>query len=153
MAHFRGLQIALTAAVLTGSTFAGAVGVPGLKIVARDGGTLLVVNPTTDPIRLNGAVVVEGLHGQAWEPLSTEMNLIGSCPANGVAVTRPAVVLAAGQKLTPPRWRGWSCAGQCNAHCRSNLYWGSGPFRFRLTGATGAVFLTNSFRMPAQPGM
>lgn len=145
------LRSSLAVALLIGCTVPAAAGPSFLTVVARDGGKLIVANQTAASFRLKGSVVVEGFDGRVWKPLITEMNLVASCPTDGVVAPARAVLLSPGQKLSPPTWRGWSCSGQCETHCRSNVYWGSGPFRFRLTNASGAAIVTNSFRMPAEP--
>ena len=151
-AILRLLRPGLAAALLIGCAAPATAGLFSVRVVARDGGKLVVANPTAAPVRLNGSVRVEGFDGRAWKPLITEMMLVEVCPSDGVAVPVSAVVLSPGQTLSPPPWRGWSCRGQCETHCRSNIYWGSGPFRFRLTASSSATFVTNSFHMPVQPG-
>lgn len=118
---------------------------------ARNGGILVVTNPTAAPIRLAGAVGVEGFDGRQWKPLITEINLVAACPIDGVVRPVPAMTLRPGQTFSPPPWQGWSCRGQCETHCRSNVYWGAGPFRFRVTEVSGRSAVTNRFRMPARP--
>lgn len=150
MTSFRRLRPSMATLLLIGCTVPATAGPPSLTAVARDGGGLVVTNPTAAAVRLNGSVAVEGFYGRAWKPLITEMNLVGSCPIDGVVVPTKAVLLNPGQALSPPPWRGWSCSGQCETHCRSNIYWGSGPFRFRLTNTDGSVVFTNIFHMPSK---
>lgn len=142
---------ALAAFLSNGCTSSAAVGVSSLVIAAHDGGTLVVSNPTTTAITIKGSVVVEGSDGKTWKPLITEMSLVGSCPIDGIAMPVATITLKPKQTLNPPPWRGWSCSGQCETHCRSNMYWGSGPFRFRLTDIAGAAIVSGSFGMPRQP--
>lgn len=131
-----------------------AVGAPRVTVTSRDGGGLVVENGAGAPVRLNGAVAVDGFDGKTWKPLITEMSLVAACDPDGVVRPSGVVVLGARQVLRPPPWRGWSCSGQCEAHCRSNIYWGSGPFRFRLTEATtGAEIASGRFSMPAHPAI
>lgn len=144
-------RFSLVAALLIGCPGVAVAGPSSLTVVARDGGQLLVSNSTSSPVRLNGSVVVEGFDGRVWKPLITEMNLVEACPADGIMLPGRPVLLSPGRKISPPAWRGWSCSGQCETHCRSNVYWGSGPFRFRLTAFAGTSYVTNSFRMAAQP--
>ena len=141
----------LAMALLGGCTPSAAASLSSLTIAAYDGGKLVVSNPTAAAITLNGTVIVEGFDGKTWKPLVTDMNLVGSCPIDGIATPVASVTLQAGQALVPPSWRGWSCSGQCETHCRSNIYWGSGPFRFRLTKAAGTSLVSSSFQMPSQP--
>lgn len=115
-------------------------------------GHLTVTNTGSASVRLQPTVQVEALTGGAWHPVVTEMSLVSSCDPDGAVRPTPAYVELAGKaSMTPPPWRGWSCNGQCERHCRSNVYWGAGPFRFRVTLAAGNSFASNPFKMPELP--
>lgn len=123
-----------------------------LEARARDGGGLTVVNGTGAAVRLQAAVGVEGLDRRGWNALPTEMNLVAACPAVEAEAPPAPVTLAPGARLSPPPWRGWSCSGQCELFCMSNAYWGTGPFRFRITtAARDATVVSAPFHMPDRP--
>ena len=131
-----------------------AEGAPAMVVLRAGGhwGHLTVTNTGTNPVFLRAGVVVESLADGVWRPLATEMNLVAACDPDGVVRQLPDhVALPAGASLTPPPWRGWSCNGQCERHCRNNTYWGTGPFRFRILAQDGRSSASAPFAMPRVP--
>ena len=134
-----------------------AASVPGKAILLQLGpgaGRLTVVNLTGIPQRLRTAVIVEQRGPPGWAAVVTEMNLVAGCDPRGVASdTAACTVLGPQQSLAVPPWLGWSCNGQCQLHCRANIYWGGGPFRFAVLPCDGpARFVSAAFHMPSLPG-
>lgn len=115
-------------------------------------GHLTITNNSPMSVSLKSVVLVEALSAGRWHPVVTEMNLVSACDPDGVV--RPLkndVELKARASLTPPPWRGWSCNGQCERHCRTNTYWGPGPFRFSVVTSDGRSFSSDPFKMPETP--
>ena len=130
--------------------------VPGEDVLLQLGpgaGRLTVVNLTGIPQRLRTAVIVEQQVASGWAAVVTEMNLVAGCdPRGAVLDTAACTVLGPQQSLTAPPWLGWSCNGQCQLHCRANIYWSSGPFRLAVLACDGpARFVSAAFPMPSLP--
>ncbi len=154
----RRLTLVLAAAAvcaITRNDAAGAGAQPGTIVLSggRNWGHLTVTNTGLRPVFLQPLVLVEAWSGGTWHGLVTEMNLVPACDLEGVVRPLPGhVELPAGATLSPPPWRGWSCNGQCECHCRSNTYWGGGPFRFRVLSAdASSSYISKAFAMPKIP--
>ena len=149
----------LAAAFGIGLTVGGASAASMTDLAVRSGpkpGALTVLNGSVRVHRLWTAVSVEGRAADGrWKALSTEMNLVRACDADGaVRPLRPVTPLPPPPAHTPPPWQGTSCSGQCNRHCRIDFPWGPGPFRFKVMDAdSGLPIYSAPFRMPANaPG-
>ena len=149
-----GLAAAATGAVVRHGAARADAGAGSIVLHSGDHwGHLTVTNTGPTPVLLQPNVQVEALSGGLWHALETEINLVAACDPDGVVRPLPDhIVLPVGASLTPPPWRGWSCNGQCERHCRNNVYWGAGPFRFRVvTSPAGRSFASEPFMMPKVP--
>lgn len=127
---------------------AGAQETVRLRLGARPG-QVSVINAGTAPVRLRSKITIEYQSASRWHEVLTEMYLVDEqC---GPDPLPDCIIIASGQIVRPPPWRGFSCSGQGPTSCRANVYWGSGLFRFRLTGCDGASFVSEAFRMPGDP--
>jgi hypothetical protein len=116
-----------------------------LRLGARPG-EVSIINAGTVPVRLRSKIIVEYESDSGWLEALTEMYLGAQCDAKAAV---DSVTIPAGQTLQPLPWEGFSCG--CHRSCRANVYWGDGPFRFRLTGCDGTSFVSEAFRMPRDP--
>jgi hypothetical protein len=100
-------------------------------------------NPGAADVAVSRTVAVERQSGTKWEAVPTALMLIDKCeaqPTDGCVTIRPGAV------LRPVPWNGFSCAPQCAASCRANVYLGPGTFRAvaqscdRKQQFTGAAF-------------
>lgn len=140
------------AAVLTLLGLSAATSPPALVVRAGPApGAIAVTNTTTVPQRVSTTVIVEGRAANGgWKPVQTELHLVRACDPEGTVRPLPAFVLIpARSAIRPPPWLGNLCHGQCNLHCRMDLPWGRGPFRFRLSDGAGRAVYSNIFVMPA----
>jgi hypothetical protein len=130
----RGLAAATIAAALCTlplphqTTATAADAAVAIRNLPRPGG-FEVVNGGT-PVELIRKVTVQREYNGAWHDEVADLALVASCdlPRPGRCVT-----LAGDATLRPVPWNGMSCASQCPASCRANVYYGPGRFRFVLT--------------------
>jgi len=79
--------------------------------------------------------------------VASNLILAEACPAGDPP---KCIERAAGSKLRPAPWNGYSCSGQCNVHCKKNVYLGSGPFRLTVLSCDRkARFHSATFHLPA----
>jgi hypothetical protein len=154
MAKFRRQALAVAVLFLVfgsgaDSTGAPATGTPARLQLALSGkpGGLHIVNHGAAAVGILRAITVQKKERSTWVPITTEFNAVSSCNATSLP---DKVTIAAGATLTVMPWKGYSCAGQCVAACRANIYYGPGLFRYVITRSPGMQTDTGpEFTLPA----
>jgi hypothetical protein len=99
------------------------------------------------PISLSTRAVIEKYTPSGWVPIADNFLLGEACPSGAPP---DCITLAAGAKLRPVRWTGFSCSGQCNHHCKKNVYRGPGTFRLTIFSCDNKTrFHGPAFKLPA----
>ncbi len=122
----------------------------GVRIVNLAQAGAFELEATDAPVSLSMHAAVEKQTATGWVTVADNLLLAAACHTGEPP---QCVELAAGGKLRPVRWTGWSCSGQCNHHCKKNVYAGPGTFRLTVFSCDRSSSTHGpSFQLPASPG-
>jgi hypothetical protein len=102
-----------------------------------------------EPISLATQAYIEKQSESEWVTATAHMALVEECKT---ASPSSCIDLAAGARLRPVRWVGYSCSGQCDRSCKKNLYLGPGVFRLAILSCDKKTrYWGAPFQLPAAP--
>ncbi len=106
-----------------------------IAITDFGGGRFQITNTSGEPIRVKTRASIERSMRDGtttWAAIDDRIDLgSGYKLLERCGPSDACVEIAPGATLTPVRWTGMGCSGQCNFTCRANSY--EGPGLFRLT--------------------
>jgi hypothetical protein len=106
-----------------------------LQVTIRNGSVpgAFIVESSGPDVELSWMVGVERFVDGKWVVEPVRITLQETCAQTMGACLK----LARGSHVQPKPWTGLSCASQCRANCRGNVWAGPGQFRFSVRSCDG----------------